>query len=327
MQKQEKCISEVIEPKEFPFVRLARQGIRGKVINRLLNYGSMHRVLNWQLGLRKAMYDREEKDLPLEFRSVLEEIRQNGIAIRRINDLFPAASLDSIRNRFHDMREIYIRGVGPRSVEERSKSTKKDSYLDNLTPNYILSLNDPITQIVINRNLGKMCRAYLKVPSRFVSLNVWNTLPAVHKEKVGSQRWHRDYNDLRMIKIFVYQNDVTAENGPFTYIKKSHYDGSLGRILYRIYDSHKGMRRYPRDKELIPYVDFFEENKVVCTGKAGTVIICDTFGFHSGGYVKLGTRELIMALFASSIQTHPTNFAIEKELVDSGLLDNDIFGV
>jgi len=34
-----------------------------------------------------------------------------------------------------------------------------------------------------------------------------------------SQLWHRDYNDARMLKFWVYLNDVTkTEDGPFTYL-------------------------------------------------------------------------------------------------------------
>lgn len=37
----------------------------------------------------------------------------------------------------------------------------------------------------------------------------------------ASQLWHRDVNDSRLLKLFVYLNDVGDEQGPFTYIPAS----------------------------------------------------------------------------------------------------------
>jgi hypothetical protein len=39
-----------------------------------------------------------------------------------------------------------------------------------------------------------------------------------------SQLWHRDYDDTRVVKLFVYLTDVGDEDGPFTFLPGPHSD-------------------------------------------------------------------------------------------------------
>jgi hypothetical protein len=61
-------------------------------------------------------------------------------------------------------------------------------------------------------------------------LGLWPRLPAIgaflnfptDEEAKESQLWHRDAEDRRLIKVFIYLNDVGSQNGPFCYIPKTH---------------------------------------------------------------------------------------------------------
>lgn len=60
----------------------------------------------------------------------------------------------------------------------------------------------------------------LKTQLYYLTLNV--TLPVGEDaEAQASQRWHRDHEDKRLLKMFIYVNDVDSEAGPFLYAKDS----------------------------------------------------------------------------------------------------------
>ena len=50
-------------------------------------------------------------------------------------------------------------------------------------------------------------------------------------EAVSSQRWHRDPEDRKLCKVFIYLNDVDENAGHFTYVKGSHYLGKWGKLF------------------------------------------------------------------------------------------------
>ena len=104
-----------------------------------------------------------------------------------------------------------------------------------------------------------------------------------------------------MIKVFIYLNDIDIENGPFHYIPKTHDRGAYGKV-YRRYPI---TGRYVPENKLMKKID--RSSVKVCTGKKGTVILCDTSGFHKGGYITKPNcyRFLHNAMFTSALANHP----------------------
>jgi hypothetical protein len=99
-------------------------------------------------------------------------------------------------------------------------------------------------------------------------------------------RWHRDYNDQHLVKVFVYLSDVDEGTGPFEYVPGSAGDGP-----------YAGDWRWEPLSELYPSQAEFEqripESAVrTLTGPKGSMIFCNTSGFHRGGYVTEKLREL-----------------------------------
>ena len=109
---------------------------------------------------------------------------------------------------------------------------------------------------------------------------------------VFSQRWHRDPEDKRMVKTFLYLRDVHETTGPFCFVHRSHNGGAFRHVRPRT------VARYPED-------GFVEKNFPPhlirsCTGKAGTLIFCDTTGFHKGGQPTKDARLLFNGVYTTN---------------------------
>ena len=121
----------------------------------------------------------------------------------------------------------------------------------------------------------------------FIKFDVPNTLPVEDaQERTDSQQWHRDPEDQHVVKVFLYFSDVDEEAGPFEYIPSSAEGGKYGNL----WPWGKGSPRYPPTDELEQAIPVSE--RVAATGPRGTLVICDTSGFHRGGYARSKPRVL-----------------------------------
>src|ERR687883_119706 len=61
-----------------------------------------------------------------------------------------------------------------------------------------------------------LANAYVGMRSYLRGLEMWRNLPTEEPPKL-SQLWHRDWDDVVNLKLFVYLSEVTDESGPFTF--------------------------------------------------------------------------------------------------------------
>jgi len=108
--------------------------------------------------------------------------------------------------------------------------------------------------------------------------------------------WHRDA-DLSQMKAMIYLTDVSEDNGPFTFIKKSNdFDFKrqsrkypfLERLIYIFRGLPTKPPRYSDD--YVKNQDEFKKNIIKVTGKAGTLVIFDGGYIHRGDVIRDGTR-------------------------------------
>jgi hypothetical protein len=82
------------------------------------------------------------------------------------------------------------------------------------------------------------------------------------------QLFHRDTDDWRFVKLFLYLTDVTALSGPLTLVAGSHRMPSALRA------------RYWSDDDIAAR---FSKNQLASlVGQAGSAWLVDTFAFHQG---------------------------------------------
>jgi ectoine hydroxylase-related dioxygenase (phytanoyl-CoA dioxygenase family) len=121
--------------------------------------------------------------------------------------------------------------------------------------------------------------------SKLEYVDVWYTPPAGADDRRSSQRWHRDFNDRHLLKAFIYLVDVDEETGPFEYVPRSAPGGELDRLWpWRPLGDN-----YPPEDEFAKQLD---GRSVTFTAPKGTIIFCNTSGFHRGGFATGKPRAL-----------------------------------
>ncbi|MEJ1936205.1 hypothetical protein WDZ92_38930, partial [Nostoc sp. NIES-2111] len=51
---------------------------------------------------------------------------------------------------------------------------------------------------------------------------------------------------------------------------------------------------------------------IQCTAPKATLIFCDTFGLHRGGFVAEGYRDLIMLTYSTNFNIHKPHYAVSS---------------
>jgi hypothetical protein len=148
-----------------------------------------------------------------------------------------------------------------------------------------LGLDDPWLRLGLNPRLLDLANAYLGMWSKLEYVDVWYTPPASEADRRSSQRWHRDFNDRHLLKAFVYLVDVDEQTGPFEYVPRSAPGGELEQL----WPWRPLGENYPPEDEFAERVN---GRSVTFTAPKGTIIFCNTAGFHRGGFATGRPRVL-----------------------------------
>lgn len=108
------------------------------------------------------------------------------------------------------------------------------------------------------------------------------------------------FDDWRVrFKYFLYLTDVNENNAPFVFVKNTHKNYSWKKKKNFEYESAGDTGSYghyhPQEIRALKKIIPFEE--VVCTGKAGTLIIADFRGLHKGTPLKYDRRILLNSTY------------------------------
>lgn len=103
-----------------------------------------------------------------------------------------------------------------------------------------------------------------------------------NRELAYSQLWHRDHDDVRTIKLFVYLTDVDSEaDGPFTFLPASVSD----RFGF-------SLRSHRQDSEILPLVQL-EEIVSMIAPRLTTFMVETSRCLHMGSRTAPGRRRLL----------------------------------
>lgn len=266
-------------------------------------------------------------------RRVADELKRHGVAFASFEEFFPAAFYGEIKACFEGYREAYL--------AERAKAGRKvkgkEVFLDTIHKSHTFKLGDAASRYLADPGIAAVAAQYMGMVPRYVGSSFWHNKPAPGEDRLYSQIWHRDYNDRRLVKTFLYLNDVGLKNGFFEPMTGWHVGGPLGSRFDRI--GANGFRAYPDQKEVeeivagMPVVSLADvpperrhgpdapwanqPTRIQCTASAGALIFCDTFGMHRGGFVEEGHRDLIMATYSTNFNIHKPHFEVTQEFADS----------
>ncbi|MBI2186952.1 MAG: phytanoyl-CoA dioxygenase family protein [Acidobacteria bacterium] len=149
----------------------------------------------------------------------------------------------------------------------------------------------PLLKVALDVKLLEIVATYLGMWPALHAVGAWLNYPT-DEPAASSQLWHHDPEDLKVIKAFIYLEDVGEDNGPFTYVPGTHPFGPNVPTAQR----HNGKRRLRDDQFTAVFPPSMWR---VCTGPAGTMILADTIGYHRGGKPSTGTRLLVTFTYTS----------------------------
>jgi hypothetical protein len=113
-----------------------------------------------------------------------------------------------------------------------------------------------------------------------------------------TQAFHRDPDEWRFLKLFVYLTDVDGETGPHIYVAGSH--NTRGRLRGKAYSEAEVEAR------------FGKENLRPILGPRGTTFLADTIGIHAGMPPQRAPRLLLQVQYSIL-----ANFALQyRPVVD-----------
>ena len=157
-----------------------------------------------------------------------------------------------------------------------------------------LGLDDPWFATCASHRMLDVANTYLGLWSKLEYVDLWYSVPQpADADRISSQRWHRDFNDKHLLKAFLYLVDVDAGTGPFEYVPGSapggrHADAWPWRPLGD---------NYPPDGELEKRIP--EDGIRTFTAPKGTMVFCNTSGFHRGGFATERPRVLATVTYSS----------------------------
>ena len=222
-------------------------------------------------------------------RDVLERLRAEGYAMLPFSELVPNPGvwqeLEADAARFAAETEVGLAREREGGESELRRRAGKEFLVRKYSRGVELGLDDPWLRLGTNLRLLDLANAYLGMWSKLEYVDVWYTPPAGGDDRKASQRWHRDFNDRHLLKAFLYLVDVDEDTGPFEYVPKSAPGGELDQLWpWRPLGDN-----YPPDDEFAERVN---GRSVTFTAPKGTLIFCNTSGFHRGGFARLKPRVL-----------------------------------
>ena len=221
--------------------------------------------------------------------SVVAGLREEGYASLPFSELVPDAAvwdeLESDGARFIEETEAALAAEREGAESKLKRRTGKEFVVRKYSWGAGLGLDDPWLRLAVNPRLLDVANAYLEMWSKLEYLDVWYTPPAGGDERKSSQRWHRDFNDRHLLKAFIYLVDVDEETGPFEYVPRSAPGGELEAL----WPWRPLGENYPPDDEFAEHIN---GRSITFTAPKGTIILCNTAGFHRGGFARAKPRAL-----------------------------------
>ena len=138
-------------------------------------------------------------------------------------------------------------------------------------------INDPDILAAVTQHLG--------APPTIAAAEAWWTFGEQNQDgrKAFDDIYHRDVDDLRFVKLFLYLTDTTVTSGAHRFLLGSHADDNF-------------TSRRPISDDEVDGAYQPEQFKTV-TGTAGTTFLEDTWGIHRAMMATTGRRLVFSAIY------------------------------
>ncbi|WP_392532469.1 phytanoyl-CoA dioxygenase [Nostoc sp. C117] len=220
-------------------------------------------------------------------RQILNTLKKDGVYVTTLADLGLSSNSELLKAAYHQLSQM--ENPNNNHLDEKLPQI---STVTGLAEFYAWGKEKRLLNIIEN---------YIGLPVAFHGVHLRKDFPSKHQ--FGTLLWHSDAEDRRIIKIFVYLNDVEEKTGPFEYIPRSltpFFSWKYFRLYYRLFKSgYMGID----DEEVKPVIP--KSAWKSCPGLAGTVIIVDTKNTLHHGTVRTEERSTLFFCYTANPPERP----------------------
>jgi hypothetical protein len=285
--------------------------------------------LSYELGARYLSTPRSERQfqahrptLTEAQRSAVHDLDTRGIAIVPARELLGAgqeeavAAVEAKARAFRDSERV--RKEAELYLAAQDFTGWKDYSITMLQGTNRLPWDDPMLRLALRSAMLDIVNSYLRLWSKLRSVNMWYTVPVpMRGPRTASQRWHRDPEDRRLVKAFLYVEEVDESAGPLEYIPGSRRGGPYAYLWPFATGGGVPNGSYPDQDQVEAAVP--AHDRVTCTCPPATLVFVDTSGFHRGGYATGKGRLLGTWMFVTPASRAPRDFILDFSAAPAGL--------
>ena len=253
----------------------------------------------YNLFIKKYKY-RDIKLTKLQ-KNKLEELNVKGYTLVHIDEIFGQGYFENkIKPIANTVKEKLNNDLSDRF--KRGKDFVARFY-DEDQP---ITFDDEVNILVVNNFFYDIAVEYLGSHPRISNIDYWLNIPK-HDDPKSSQKWHRDYEDLKLLKVFFYLGDVELGNGPLSFVESSQQFGKFGGVFTRNFP--KGV--VVEDEQI--NTTFSNDLIKTFTLREGTVVLADTSGLHKGGHCLNNDRFLYTFTYTTFAAISPRNYKFSTD--------------
>ncbi len=275
------------------------------------------------LFLKRNNFDLDKKS-KTNIQKINNNINNNGIDIHNPENIFNSNELETLdeiirlsnkkieefqniknRNDF-DKFSQYLKDKGiykPFRFDLGGYQKFKERKIDS---NNFTKINYEMLKIGLKEEFLYLASLYLGIYPFLGRFYAWYDFPT-NENETSTQCWHRDTDDKKFFKIFIYLNEVNNGNGPFCYIKKTHQSNKNVEAKKHFKKTNHSTFNILEDNDVKNL--YLEQDIMECNGSLGTTIFADTSGYHRGK--KLKNDKRIMLVFEYFSQSTNFNYDIK----------------
>lgn len=245
--------------------------------------------LKSELAYRVALSNHAPNLPPLEekYARIVKTLRTEGACLTSLEELELATSNDLLR-----ASEQYLATMT--GSQENAKGKK-------LPQIYTVTEIPEFSRWGNEQRLVDIIENYIGLPVAFHGVHLRKDYP--NENQFGTSLWHKDSEDRRIIKAFVYLQDVEPEHGPFEYVPRnltSLYTLNYYKTYYQLWRSgYLGIDDKTLDS-IIPLKAWKS-----CPGKKGTVLLADTKAILHHGTVRTKERSALFYVYTANPPKQP----------------------
>ena len=279
--------------------------------------------VNWRWVRNPASSRSFRKTLPKLHavqQRLVEELYSTGVAMCHFDELFQDPelwhSLSTLISEFSSSDEVQsvIRKRQQDFNQKRDLGANEHYILTKYSQDRkpLITASNALLSLGIHPLILDVVNSYLGLWSKLIYFDMWYTLPLNTDTRFLSQRWHRDPEDRRKIRTFLYFSRVDRDAGAMEYFAGSHVGGPYEQLFS--WDDPLGIP-YPPDGEVDRQIPASQH--VILEGPPGMLIFCDTAGFHRGGISRSIPRILATSAFVTPASLHRRRYEIDATVRDA----------